>query len=752
MKSNRPRTIKKAALIFSTSFSLLMGILTAIPSQAVPATYYQVTYDANSSQYQTGATAGTVPGATSFISGSTVKVATNSGNLTRQGFVFNGWNTQSNGNGTTFAAGSGTFQISSDVKLYAKWFIPAAARLINAGGSIVHPSNPNNVSDPTGCSTASTHGLAADGTYVYYVPNSEWLCKVTMTGVLVSSTHLSSPVSSDQHAFAYAKGCLFYRPDMGSTGLMKCVDISDSSVTSVNLPAGKPLFAGGGWLAGNIITFPDGRVGAVSAPNQDLPTGIGAGQCPSGMHCAVLRLYSVANTGKKVVLTFSEDIVLADDQSNWPDDNHGIATDGTYLYQIRFGGQYKVFALRSGAPSYVVFNGGGSGPCGATSGYISGGLCSIDLPTSLTGDGNPPTENMNNATYITRNPISGEYLIGSWAGSKFYKSEPATPPAGPGTATQPVPSSAVAQVTTSSNGSRIAVTTIGGNVYTSADEGTTWKKESGSGSRFWASLASSSDGTKLVSSEVHSIGTPSSKNNLTSTCCSSAGDIFTSTDSGATWVDRASAGMKNWGPVASSSDGLKIVAAEVSGGIFRSADGGINWGSIAPAGGSRSWSSLCSNGDGSKLAASARGGSIWTSIDSGATWTERTGFGKASWVAVTCSSDFVRLAAVSSGGAVVTSSNSGANWTSQAGSTTAAGASPLWSAMASDVTGLNLVATVRGGYIYTSADGGVNWLPQTQAGSSSWNSVATYTDGSGMVHIAALALNGKGVVVFTATS
>ena len=72
--------------------------------------------------------------------------------------------------------------------------------------------------------------------------------------------------------------------------------------------------------------------------------------------------------------------------------------------------------------------------------------------------------------------------------------------------------------------------------------------------------------------------------------------------------------------------------------------------------------------------------------------------------------------------------------------------------MASDATGLNLVAAVRGGYLYTSSNGGVNWVQQTQAGSSSWNSVAIYIDANGLVRVAALALNGKGAVVFTAAN
>ena len=46
------------------------------------------------------------------------------------------------------------------------------------------------------------------------------------------------------------------------------------------------------------------------------------------------------------------------------------------------------------------------------------------------------------------------------------------------------------------------------------------------------------------------------------------GDIWTSSDSGATWTDQAAAGSRNWWSIAMSADGTHLAAAEFGGGIW----------------------------------------------------------------------------------------------------------------------------------------------------------------------------------------
>jgi len=77
---------------------------------------YSVTYNGN------GNTGGAAPvDSNAYIEGASANVATNSGGLTKFGHVFAGWNTQANGGGDDYAAGS-TYTIGTgNVTLYAKW-------------------------------------------------------------------------------------------------------------------------------------------------------------------------------------------------------------------------------------------------------------------------------------------------------------------------------------------------------------------------------------------------------------------------------------------------------------------------------------------------------------------------------------------------------------------------------------------------------------------------------------------------------
>ena len=77
-------------------------------------TCYSVTYDQNS------ATSGTVPSTTFYQNNANVTVPGNTGNLTRQGYTFTGWNKRADGNGYNYTSGE-VFQIQQDVTLYAKW-------------------------------------------------------------------------------------------------------------------------------------------------------------------------------------------------------------------------------------------------------------------------------------------------------------------------------------------------------------------------------------------------------------------------------------------------------------------------------------------------------------------------------------------------------------------------------------------------------------------------------------------------------
>lgn len=88
--------------------------------------------------------------------------------------------------------------------------------------------------------------------------------------------------------------------------------------------------------------------------------------------------------------------------------------------------------------------------------------------------------------------------------------------------------------------------------------GVTWTPRPSAGFRTWFALASSADGLKLVAAEGH-------------------GKIFTSTDAGSTWTQRAAGGTDDrlWGSLASSANGQRLVAGALHGPIYTSADGGV---------------------------------------------------------------------------------------------------------------------------------------------------------------------------------
>jgi hypothetical protein len=333
--------------------------------------------------------------------------------------------------------------------------IPAAARLIGAGGNVYS----QDINTPSSC-LGGTRGITSDGSYVYYRASnsSSVMCKTTLTGVFVSANTVTNLAnySSEQRALTYANGCILFRDSyVAGSGIM-CVDTTSWVLYGPFTPSGTAIPLGGGWLSSNIMNFPDGRIGAVSAPNSG--GGSGANACPNNMYCKILRLYTVTRSGSSLTINWSEDVTLADPNldrvtnGGWPSDDHGMATDGTYLYQIKHEYGYKVWKLNSGTPSTIIFNGdGATTPCGATSG-TSNTFCPIYSPI------NGSTRLMSNATFFGRSHLTNQYIMGDYGSgvAQFWISASVAPPAGIGSdVTAPVLSaqsaSSVTQTTASLN-------------------------------------------------------------------------------------------------------------------------------------------------------------------------------------------------------------------------------------------------------------------------------------------------------------
>jgi hypothetical protein len=186
--------------------------------------------------------------------------------------------------------------------------IPEGARLIGNGGNSRTILNPNSAANFASCaSSTGIRGITSDGTYVYYRPSGDLtiICKTTLTGTFVSAhtvinngqTRTFQNYSSESRALTYANGCILFRgggnatTDKGydaSSDIM-CVDTTNWTMYGPFTPTGGDIPLGGFWLSSNIMNFPDGRVGAVSAPN----AGRGTGPACSTSYCKYLRLYNV---------------------------------------------------------------------------------------------------------------------------------------------------------------------------------------------------------------------------------------------------------------------------------------------------------------------------------------------------------------------------------------------------------------------------------------------------------------------------
>src|SRR5579859_3741656 len=82
------------------------------------------------------------------------------------------------------------------------------------------------------------------------------------------------------------------------------------------------------------------------------------------------------------------------------------------------------------------------------------------------------------------------------------------------------------------------------------------RKSDATGNTTWRSVACSADGTRMVGAAMNNTASPQF-----------LGGLYTSIDSGSTWV-QTGAPQTNWATVASSSDGNRLVAAVQNGGIY----------------------------------------------------------------------------------------------------------------------------------------------------------------------------------------
>jgi hypothetical protein len=203
-----------------------------------------------------------------------------------------------------------------------------------------------------------------------------------------------------------------------------------------------------------------------------------------------------------------------------------------------------------------------------------------------------------------------------------------------------------------------------------------------------------------------------------------------------TWTASTNAPNKEWWAVASSVDGTKLVAAIYAGGIYTSTNSGQTW--ISNNVPKEKWWSVASSADGTKLFASinevntinSRG--IYSSTNAGGIWTLSDAPSLyQSWHSVVCSTDGTKLVAagayVTTGintiyPEVYTSGDSGNAWT-------LANLPNLnWASVACSADGTKLVALAANTNIfYSSSDSGTTWVADTIP-NNDWYSLASSAD------------------------
>jgi hypothetical protein len=183
-----------------------------------------------------------------------------------------------------------------------------------------------------------------------------------------------------------------------------------------------------------------------------------------------------------------------------------------------------------------------------------------------------------------------------------------------------------------------------------------------------------------------------------------------------TWTEQTGApnsASTDWYSIASSSDGTHLAVVAYQGGIWTSPDSGVTWLEQSNAPINAIWQSIASASDGTHLAAITQDGEIWVSTNTGTNWTQVTNLPTADVINyVTSSSDGSHLAVSIAGGGIWTSANGGANWTEQTSASISA--TTAWYSIASSSDGTHLAAVWPNGGIWTGVNG-IAGAPGTSA-------------------------------------
>ncbi len=176
------------------------------------------------------------------------------------------------------------------------------------------------------------------------------------------------------------------------------------------------------------------------------------------------------------------------------------------------------------------------------------------------------------------------------------------------------------------------------------------------------------------------------------------GYLYTSTDNGVNWAQRAS--IQNWSTVAQADDGTTMIAAAAGSYMYKSTDAGVNWSVVAA---ERNWRSVACSSDCSVILAAEANGKLHRSLDFGGTWLEMESI--RNWRSVSVSANGNTMLALPYDGQPYISTNRGISWSS--GSTTFV--NPNWTSAAVSADGSKIFAAPFMGWIAYSENSGSSW-------------------------------------------
>lgn len=192
----------------------------------------QITFNGNSN------TGGSAPAAVTAIGSNPATLATNSGNLTRTGYTFAGWNSAADGTGTSYAVGLNTFVATGDVTLYAQWNSTITYSRNNATGGAAPAAQTAVGQKPLTLQTNVAGGLSRTG-YEF----AGWNTAADGSGTRYNAGATNYISNGDANLYAYwiptpDKPVLKQSSDSGSSSTDNITNDSTPEVSVSNLIVG----------------------------------------------------------------------------------------------------------------------------------------------------------------------------------------------------------------------------------------------------------------------------------------------------------------------------------------------------------------------------------------------------------------------------------------------------------------------------------------------------------------------------------